>query len=96
MRDSFLNSFRNMEMVTYTISVTGTVYMMLSGTYAGTYTLKADPDNLGTVYIHDREDAAGVYPFGRSETSGWVPVPRVGLYYHGTVANDKLYIWLLK
>lgn len=96
MRNDFMQGFKAREMYDYTISVTGTVTFMLSGTYAGTFMLKANPDNSGVIYISDREDGNGSMPYGAGETTGWVPEAMVMLYYWGETAGDRVHIWISK
>jgi hypothetical protein len=94
----FSDSPRNNEFLQFSVSVSGSVTALVTGTssWGGLWMLKVNGANTGKIFFSSESDGSPRMTFDAGDIVSFIPGTLQGLYYHGDVVNDGFSIWRKK
>lgn len=91
----FASSPVNARITRKTVSASGTVSALLTGSTSLAWRLFVGPSNTGHIRLSTQQGSTQFAPIGAGADLGWIPGNTQNYWFYGTVGGDELGVWEL-
>lgn len=94
--DQFAGSPGVHQIDVMTVSASGTVNEVATGSVDVMWRMKTNGGNSGEIRISTNPNTGEYFVLEAGDDTGWIPGSLQGYWFYGTVANDEVSIWRLR